>query len=155
MDNKIYKYNENLIINLGLVSIVEKYNFNNSDFNEVIYYAFSALDSHLKELATNDIKTFSLLIGDYYNFVYYDKLKNNLDLLYKFSTYLAECYKKLALRESLEDSVFISELGAFSFNLFYNAKLDSSDEVFLKKKFRTYYERIFLKLFCEKDKLEL
>ncbi|ERK58602.1 hypothetical protein HMPREF1983_00749 [Gemella bergeri ATCC 700627] len=126
-----YSYNKKFIEKLNLFKIKEHYDFNNEEYNKAIFFALSSLEKHIKEFSTNNIKTKSLLFGDYYSFEYYSLLKKDSVKLKKLTDVMKIGYQKLLNNNSSVDKFIINII--YVWFEFYGKKIDNDDRNFIKK----------------------
>ncbi|MBF0715518.1 hypothetical protein [Gemelliphila palaticanis] len=146
MSKNFYNYNENLIEVLGYKDLLLNNSFNNAEINNAIFYAISALDSHIKDLEKNSFSTKNILLGDYYSFSYYSFLVNHLDKLKKLTEVVETNYLILAKEKyKLIDLKKIAlSIPILWFN-FYDKELDIQSTKILLEKFYTHYkEQLFI-----------
>ncbi len=125
---KTYSYNKKFIEKLNLFKIKERYHFNNEEYNKAIFFALSSLE---QQFSTDNIKTKSLLFGDYYSFEYYSLLKKDLVKLKKLTDIMKVGYQKLLNNNSSVDKFIINII--YVWFEFYGKKIDDDDRTFIKK----------------------
>ncbi|MBF0714012.1 hypothetical protein HZY83_04855 [Gemella sp. GH3] len=139
-----YSYNKNLIQKLGYAELVSKYNLYDELYNNSIYYAVDSIDYHLTDIYNQNINPLNILLGDYFNFTYYDKLKENLDKLAMISNTMEKNYIILAKDNfTVNDIKYLSTSLADILLSFYNKELSDLDKEFLFTKFCENYKEEF------------
>lgn len=133
-------YDKTLIEKLGYIELIEKYNLLNNETNKAIFYAVSSLDKHIKSFKKSKVNVENILLGDYYSFVYYDILKNNLEQLSLLTKSTEYIYILLANNKYNEKNTLELILILPTLLLsFYNKKLEINDKIMLVENFYKKY----------------
>lgn len=119
-----YNYNNEVIKKLNITQFINKYNFNNENYNLAIFCALSAVYEHYKK-DVKDISTTSLLLGDYYSFEYYSLLQKDLDKLKLLTNVMKKGYLDLINNNSSIYKFVVNIIETWF--RFYNLKFEDKD----------------------------
>ena len=152
--NNDYSYDKNLISVLGYDKLVEKYKLDNVKLNESVFFASTALASHLKKITSPAVDNTAILLGDYYSFEYYDKLKDDLEKLVLLTNAMERNYIYLALQNNKVEYLieFILNIPTVLLE-FYNIKLTQEDKESLVVNFYEEHKEQLKYIFSEEVEL--
>lgn len=156
MSRDFYGYNKNLIKELGYFDLIKKYNFSNIYWNEAIFYAISTFDKHIKVINNKNIGTEDILLGDYFSFEFYGKLKEDLSKLFLLSECVENKYSILSKEViTVNDIVNLATSVPKVFFNEYKIKVDERELEYLVEKFYFKYSEVLEELTNEKIDLTL